>query len=188
MAIDTDEIRVGATGTLYSAPIGSTAPTTTVGGWDAAWTDLGALSEDGPSITPSMDVSEIKIWQSLYAVRRIVTDRGMDWKFTLMQRNAHNFVLAMGGGAITETGVGSNVWKYVPPDASEIDERMFGIEVVENSIIDRYILARGMVTDFGEIPIRRDAPTQFELTVSVLASDDADPWVLISNDPAMEPA
>lgn len=186
MAIDPSEIRVGTTGTLYVAPVGTTLPTTTASALAAGFVDLGYISEDGPSLTPSMDVSTITPWQSFYPVKRIVTSRGMEWSFSLMQRNAATFPLAMGGGIITSLGAGD--FKYSPPDPSVIDERSFVLEVRENDIIDRYVLERGMVTDLGDVSFKRDEATMFDVTISALASDDDEPWYLLTNDPAMDPA
>lgn len=182
MAIDTSEIRVGVTGNLYVASVGTAAPADTAGAW-TGWTDLGALSDDGPTMTPSMDVTEINIWQSFYAARRIVTGRGVEWAFTLMQRNADTLKLAMGGGTIV-AGTGSD-WIYTPPTPDEIDERAFGLEVREGSIIDRYIMGRGMVTGLGDVPFKRTEATRFDITIAALGDDNGDPWTLISNDSAL---
>jgi hypothetical protein len=185
MAIDTSEIRVGVTGNLYVAPMTATPPANTTDPW-TGFIDLGALSEDGPTMTPSMDVTDIPIWQSFYAARRIVTARGVEWAFTLMQRNADTLKLAMGGGTIA-AGTGSD-WIYTPPAPSVIDERMFGLEVREGTIVDRYIMTRGLVTGIGDVPFKRTEATRFDITISALGDDNGDPWRLISNDPAMNPA
>lgn len=182
---DYTEVRVGATGQIYIAPVGTTAPTTTVGQWPAGWIPLGSITEDGPSMTPSMDVSEIKEWQSLYPIRRVVNGRGLDWKFKVQQRNQTTFLLAFGGGTIAETAPGSTVFTYTPPSAAFIDERAFGLEVQDGSIIDRYILTRGMVTNIGDITFKRDEATGFELTVSALGSGSTQPWSAIFGDIAM---
>jgi hypothetical protein len=188
MAVDSTEIRVGTTGNLYVAAFGTAAPADPPTAWGASWLDLGALSEDGASFTPSTDVNEIRIWQSAYAAKRIVTGRGLEWKVVLMQRNADTFKLAMGGGTIAETSTGSGVWKWSPPSASALDERAFGLEVREGSITDRYYLRRGMVTAVSDVTFRRSEAARFELTITALGDDVSDAWNLISNDAAMNPA
>lgn len=188
MPIDAGEIRVGTTGNLYVAPVGTAAPPDPPAAWPVAWVDLGALSEDGAAMTPSMAVNEIKIWQSAYTVRRVVTDRGMEWKVTVMQRNAATFMLAMGGGLIEETTTGSGVFRFTPPPPSTIDERAFGLEVRENLIVDRYYLRRGIVSATGDVMFRRGEATRFDLTISALGDDTNVTWELVTNDAGMAPA
>jgi hypothetical protein len=188
VAVDSSEIRIGITGNLYVAAAGTAQPPDPPTAWPATWLDLGALSEDGASFTPSMSVNDIKIWQSAYTAKRVVTDRGLEWKVTLMQRNADTFMLAMGGGTIAETSTGSGVWKWIPPAASYLDERAFGLEVREGNITDRYYLRRGLVTATGDVTFRRTEAARFELTISALGDDIYDTWVLLSNDAAMNPA
>lgn len=188
MAVDITEIRVGTTGTLLVAAPGTAAPTDVTTPWGAAWTDLGALSDDGPAITPTVATADINIWQSFYAAKRIVTSRGMDWKFKLTQRNADTFILAMGGGTIAETSTGSGVWRYTPPLASVLDTRAFGLEVREGTIIDRYYLSEGLVTGLGDVVFKRSEATMFDLTVGAIGSDATAMWLMLSNDAAMNPA
>lgn len=188
MATDITQIRVGTTGNLYVAAVGTVAPTDVTTPWGASWTDLGALSDDGPAITPTVATTDINIWQSFYAAKKIVTSRGMDWKFKLAQRNANTFLLAMGGGAIAETSTGSGVWKYTPPAASVLDNRAFGLEVREGSTIDRYYLASGLVTGLGDVVFKRTEATMYDITIGAIGSDATDMWLFLSNDAAMNPA
>lgn len=188
MATDVSEIRVGTTGTLYVAAANTAAPTDVTTPWGASWTDLGALSDDGPAITPTIGTADINIWQSFYAAKKIVTSRGMDWKFKLAQRNADTFLLAMGGGSIAETSTGSGVWKYTPPAASVLDTRAFGLEVVEGGIVDRYYLAAGLVTGLGDVVFKRTEATMYDITVGAIGSDSSDMWIMLTNDAAMNPA
>jgi hypothetical protein len=186
MALDSTELRVGVTGNLYVAATSATPPATTTDPW-TGWIDLGLLSDDGPTMTPSMDTTEIPVWQSFYAARRIVTGRGLEWAFTLMQRNADTMKLAFGGGTVV-AGTQAGDWIYTPPTPETIDERAFGLEVREGTIVDRYILPRGMVTGLGDVPFKRTEATRFDLTIAAVGSDTADPWYMISNDAAMNPA
>lgn len=182
---DSTEVRVGVTGQLYVAAVGTTAPTTTAGGWPSGWVPLGSITEDGPTMTPGMDVSETKEWQSLYTIRRTVTGRSLEWKFKLQQRNATTFELAFGGGSLDETSPGSGIFVYTPPDAAFVDERAFGLEVQDGDIVDRYVLSRGLVTNVSDIMFRRSEATGFELTVAALGSGSTQPWSAIFDDAAM---
>lgn len=64
MSNDADNVRVALTGSILMAPKGSTAPVDLDSAWDAAWTDLGFMSDDGVSMEYSTDVEDINAWQS----------------------------------------------------------------------------------------------------------------------------
>ena len=74
MALNADNVRVGTTGRIYVAPKGTTAPTDLVSAWAAGWVDLGYMSEDGCEMAIATSVDDIKAWQSLSPIRRVLTD------------------------------------------------------------------------------------------------------------------
>lgn len=183
MALDATQTRVGVFGRLYVAPVGTAPPAATATAWPAGWVDLGYLTEDGPKLSPQVASKDVKAWQSFFPVRTIVTERGLDVAFKLEQRNGTILKLAFGGGTVTALGGGD--YKYAPPAASFIDERAFGIEVDDGTIIDRYLCYRGVVKDVGDLTFKKDEATTYDLKASLLAPATGDLWNLISNDPAM---
>lgn len=184
MAQDTTQVRVGVTGAVYQAPLGTAFPTATGTAWPAGWVDLGLIDESKtPEITPTRSTKDILAWQQFFPVRTVKTADGAEWKFTLIQKSGTNLKLAFGGGTITSLGGGD--YRFAPPAASAIDEHMFGIEVDDGAIIDRYILGRGIVITTGNINFKRDQAVAFELTVRGLSPATGNRWELISNDPAM---
>lgn len=182
---DSNEVRVGVTGTALVAPVGTAVPTTTAGGWPAGWVPLGSISEDGPTMTPGSDITEIKEWQSLYTIRRIANGRSLDWKFRLQQWNQTTFPLAFGGGTLTETSPGSGIFTYAPPSASFIDERMFGLEVQDGTIVQRFWLTRALVTATADVVFNRTSSSGLEVTVSALGSGSTQPWAAVFADANM---
>lgn len=184
--LDGDEVRVGVTGNLYSAPKGTAFPTDVTAAWPAAFTDLGFLSEDGFVMTPNTESDDLMVWQSYAAVRKLLTSRTLDLKFTLMQANPESFMLAFGGGTVSGT---SGVFTYAAPIGGTVDERAFGLEVRDGTTTYRFFFPRGIVTDVGDIPIVKTDAVKFELTASVLAVDDLTPlFSFMTNDPAFDPA
>lgn len=183
MSQDTSQVRVGITGDLYVAPLGTTVPVTTAGAW-TGWTNMGILDEEAsPELTPNRSVTDIMGWQKFFPVRSVKTADGMQWTFTLIQRSGTTLKLAFGGGAIAPLGGGD--YRYTPAAAAFIDERMFGLEVTDGSIIDRYILRRGFVVDTGAVPFKKNQAVKFPLTVRALEPSSGERWELVSNDPAM---
>lgn len=183
MPIDSTQVRVGIAGKFYVAPVGTTAPSNTGSAWPGGWVDLGYLTDDGPALKPTRDTKDIPAWQSYFPVRTIRTSEGQEWTIPLLQRNGSILKLAFGGGSVTALGGGD--YRYSPPTPGTVDERAFGIEVVDGSIIDRYVMQRGMVKDLGDVSFKRDEATMFELTIATLSPSSGDVWQVISNDSAM---
>lgn len=187
MPLSTSQVRVGVSGSLYLAPVGTAFPADVTAAPATAWVEMGFLSEEGVTLAPTIGASDIKAWQTLYPVRRIVTERGLDFKFKLMQRNIEAMRLTFGGGTITE--VTPNVlFRYTPPSAGATDDRAAIIEIRDGTITDRYLIDRCTVTEVGDIELKRDGAAMFDLTMSILGDPAGlDPWVMLTNDPAMDP-
>lgn len=182
MANDATEVRVGTTGQLFVAPLGSTPPTDTTTALDAAFVDLGYLTEDGVSLAVDTNREDFRAWQTTSPVRSVVTEQTLTSTFTLLQRNADNLKLAFGGGTVALSGAGPDVI-FTPPPAG-VDERMFVLEVVDGDVIDRYLLHRGVPSLSGEVNFQRGELTGYEMEVTHLESDDG-VWQLITNDAAV---
>lgn len=184
MAIDADEIVVGASGSVHVGAVGSTGPTDIETALDAAFTDLGYVSEDGVEITPGMDVNEVPAWQSFYPVRRIVTGRTLEIGFTLLQWNEESIKLAFGGGSVATTAGPPAYYTYSPPDPSTIDSRALVVEWADGTKGYRLHVPKVLVTDTSALSLNRTDPAGLALTFSVQATDGSDEFTLITDDPA----
>src|SRR5690606_12363406 len=107
MANDAENIVVAANGYVAIAPVGTALPTDAVAALDPAFTELGYLTEDGVSFSPSLTVEEIGAWQSLAPVRTLLTEYGIEISMTLMEWTEQNPVLAIAGGRLTDNGGGN---------------------------------------------------------------------------------
>lgn len=184
MAIDADEVVVGADGNVYVAPVGTTGPTDIDTALDAAFIDLGYTSEDGVTLTPGMDMNEIMAWQSFYSIRRIVTSRTFDIGFTLLQWNEDSIVLAFGGGSVATAAGPPIVYTYSPPSPETIDYRAVVVEWADGTKDYRLHVPKALVTDTGALNLNRTSEAGLDLTFSIQATDGTDPFNLITNDPA----
>lgn len=185
MAINTAEIRVGASGSVHVAPLGSTAPTDSSTALDAAFVELGAITEDGIVLSPSQSIEKIMAWQSGKAVRVVKTSDELSAQFSLMQMNLDTLPLAFGGGTVSEPAVGE--FKFVPPAAGTVDERMFVIGWVDGAYTYRLLIPRGMVSETGDIALTKSDSINLDLTVEVLGASPDD-FVIYTDDPAFEAA
>jgi hypothetical protein len=147
----------------------------------AGWTDLGYMSEDGVTLTDGRTFEEIRVWQSFYVARRIVTERTFSAAFVMRQWDAGTFSLAFGGAQVTANGAG---WRATPPDPSVLDERTVGVEWEDGTKNFRVILRRAMLADNVETKITRTAAADLAVSLTVIAEANVDPWVLDTDDPA----
>ena len=186
MGKDVDEIVVGANGTVWVAPVGTTKPTTPVAAPAVGWVDLGFASEDGVTLTDSKTFETIPVWQLFYPARRIITERDLQIGFVARQWNPDTVALAFGGGEVTEPT--SGVFKYEPPAPEFIDERAMMVDWVDGEKHYRLILPRGVATENVETNLVRSAAADLPITFGLLGDDGVAPWYLLTDDPIFEPA
>jgi len=172
MAIDSTEIRVGISGSVHVAPLGTTVPDDATTALDAAFIDLGAITEDGIALSPSRSIEKIRAWQSAKAVRTVVTEDELSIAFSLMQWNADSIDLVFGGGTFSVANTTET--QYVPPAAGTIDERIFVFEWVDGDVSNRLLVPRGMVSEIGEIAVVKTSAIELAMTVEVLGSTPDD--------------
>lgn len=187
MPQDTDEIVVAANGNIYVAPVGTAEPADVATAWPAGWVDLGYASEDGVTVTDSKTLERIPVWQLFYPARLIITERDFRVAFSLRQWNTSTVRLAFGGGTVTDTA-GAAPYTFTPPAPGAIDDRALGVEFIHGAFTYRLVVPRGMVTDDVESQLVRTAAADLPITFGVIGQAGADPWFLMSDDPAMAPA
>ena len=163
--LDASEIYVAGTGNIYSAVQDTAAPTDATTDPPAAWTDHGYATEDGVAFTFGKSTDTIKGWQSFDTLRTIITEAPKSLKFSLMQSNAENLMLALGGGAVDAEGI------YTPPPASELDMRALFITANDGGDVWGFYAPRCMLSDNVEIPWKKSGEAEMPLTFSIQAAE-----------------
>lgn len=186
MPKDTDEIVVGANGSIRVAPKGSTEPADISAAWDAAWVDLGFANEDGVTVKDAKTLEDIPVWQLFYPAKKIVTARDFTAAFVMRQFSGLQVELAFGGGTVSEDSAGK--FRFTPPAPDVIDERALGIEWTYGDNTYRLIIPKGVVTDDVESKITRTAAIDLPITFGVVGEDGVEPWYLLTDDPTFAEA
>lgn len=190
MAQTNKEIKVAANGGLYIARLEDepTIPTNADDPIDPILKELGYASEDGATFNKSEEVEEVFVWQSLNAVRKIVTKRDYTANVALAQWNRETVALALGGGEWSEPE--PDTYRFDPPaDYDPVTDWVAVLETIDGDRVDRWIFERANITGDIEVQAVRSAPMLLPVTLSALTPDGADrPVHYISNDPAYEPA
>lgn len=188
MALDSDEILVGANGSLAVAPVGSTMPTDATTDLDAAFIDLGYLTDDGAAWKDTKSVAGVPAWQSYYDVRKIVESRANMISGELLQWNKSTLALAFGGGTITEPVSESGEFQYDPPDPEDLDERAVCLTWADGTRNYRLIYWRAFLTSDIEVMFKRSEAAKMPFEFEALPHSTNPIYRLLTDDAAIDPA
>lgn len=163
MAKDTANARAYSDGGVFVAPLGSTAPTTPTGTYDAAYEEVGWLSDNGITESRTQDTKKKNAWQGGALIRVIKSTDSRSFKFQCLEENAVVMGLVRPGATVTTaTGVTTSVvHAYTAQDL-----RQWGIDLVDGSVHKRIVIGNGEVTDVSDIVYKTDDLTVYEVTVT----------------------
>lgn len=170
MSLLSAAVRVGITGELSVAPVGSTAPTSSTSSLDAAFVGLGYVSEDG--VTESYDdtVEDIIAWQNATVVRSTTTESKATLQMTLIETKGNVLELFHKGSAVEV--VSSGQWK-MDVLAPTPDPRAFVLDVIDGSKHLRIYVANGEVTERGEIVYANGEAIGYDITIVCYPDSDS---------------
>lgn len=195
MANDAGKIVVGANGTIYVGATTATAPTNATSALpqpaypnaqtSAQYVELGFVTENGVTVTPSQVSTPIMAWQSAFSVRQIITSRGLELDFVLREFNAISLPFAFGGGTLAEVA-DTGVFSYVPPEPEETDPRSLVVDWADGTRHYRLYVPNGQVTDLSGFSVSRTAPAELPVKFVLNHFGVGAPWTLFSDDAGLE--
>jgi hypothetical protein len=174
-----DLVRVGVTGDVYVAPVGTTLPTDVTSPLNAAFAMVGHVSTD--ALTESLKITSEKIrsWQKKGGVRTVVTEYDWTWQFTLLETSTLTLEMFYGGATSATVG---DVTTTTIPNELEVVQKAMVIQIVDGLIITRYAIEVAEISDRGDVAHNGSAATGYDLTVSVVGGVD-DLGKRLTNDP-----
>lgn len=181
---DSREILVATKGSIAIAPVGTTLPETEDEALHANFADLGYSTPDGVAFAFSQAATDVNAWQEAEPIRQILTARGLNTTFNLLQFNRDSFALAFGGGSWS---VDSGTYRYDPPDSDDaIAEYACVVTFRDGEKISRLVVERGTAAEAVETSVKRTEASVLPITIKAIKPDDSDnrPWYYLSNDPA----
>jgi hypothetical protein len=155
-----------ATGLLWMAITGSTAPTDTGTALAAAWKNMGGITEDGATIKQNVSNKKIKIYGSTATQRTLITDREYTVQVAFAETNARSqevfFQQAL--NSITP-GVGTGAFSLTVGSQSR---QLYAavIDVVDGSNRLRYYMPSVEATDFGDLKIANSEAIAYGVTLT----------------------
>lgn len=188
MPQDAKEIVIANGGDIFTGPVGTPFPTDPTATVNAAFTQLGLVSEDGAKFNRNITIGGIKAWQRRLEVRRTVTDEEVLASFAAEQWNADNWALAFGGGEFVETSPG--IFTYDFPAGDEALQE-FALLLRWNDGDKHYQLGidRGNVTEGVEVGLKRSEAALLPISFKALAGENEDTVGVsfVTDDAAFEP-
>lgn len=168
MALDSSNVRVGVTGGIYVAPVGSTLPTDATSALDAAFTELGFADESGVQEQQNEQINNIRAWQLGEVVRKIQQEHDITWQFTMIETKLK--VLETYYGNVTGT---EDSWE-VRLRGGFPDRLAWVIDVVDGDNDLRIVVPEGQVTTRGTVTYANAAAVGYAMTVTGYASTALD--------------
>lgn len=156
MALTAANVLVGVSGSVKTAVTGTTLPTTIAGALDAAFHDLGYISEEGVTESNSVETTDIKGWQNGAVVRTIQTGHSYTLKFKMLETNQYSlttFYNDYTAGAIEVTG--GQGWRGC-----------LVLDVLDGADPQRIVIPDGQVTEFGDVVYQNGDAIGYEVTVT----------------------
>jgi len=152
-------------GAVFRAPLGSTLPVDASSSLDAAFKELGYVSEDGVTNNNTPDSDNIKAWggATVLVVQNEKTD---EWTLTLIESLNENVLKTVYGDSKV-TVSGTNI--TVQATADQLADACYVIDMsLKGSAIKRVVIPDGAISEVGEIAYKDDEPIGYEITINAL--------------------
>lgn len=173
-----DLVRVGVTGNVYVADVGTTLPTDIATAL-TAFTAVGHIDPDALTEAFSVTSERIRSWQKKAGIRTVATE--VDWTFVFVAMETSPIVLELyyaGAASTTTGGISTTTVTNEPGTVS----KAVVIEIIDGLITTRYTFPVVEITERGEATHNGSAASGYELTMSI-TGDAANLGYRITNDP-----
>lgn len=159
----------GTTGTIWRAPKGTALPTDAVTALNAAFKNLGHISEDGVTFSDSKEVEEIKNMDGV-TVYTVQTSFTSTMNCSLIEgMNPEVLKAHYGENAVSGT-LSAGIKTVV--SGGEPDECVWVFEsILRDGVLQRIVIPNGKVTETGDIVYKNNEPLAHELTITASADD-----------------
>jgi len=153
-------------GAVYAAPVGTTLPTNATAALDAAFKNLGYVSEDGLKNAYDVEIETVKAWGGDEV---LVTNNGKSDAFTYTLLEVLNIdVLKHVYGSANVTG-SLSAGIALSVNNSDTEDVSMVFELVLRGALKRIVVPRAHVTEVGEITYTDGDAVGYETTIACQA-------------------
>jgi hypothetical protein len=151
-------------GAIFAAPLNTPLPTDTDTALDAAFKDLGYVSEDGVVNSNSPENDDIKAWGGA-TVLSVQPSKDDTFKFTLIETlNVDTLEFVYGSGNVTGT-LATGITITANADEAEYHSLVIDM-ILKGGVKQRVVIPSGKVTEIGDITYADGSAIGYETTVS----------------------
>lgn len=151
-------------GAIHWAPLGSSLPTSATASLDAAFVELGYVSEDGLTNNNSPESDTVKAWGG-DTVLNLQTDRPDTFALTLLESlNTDVLKTIYGASNVTVDGSGNITVKAT---AAEMTSGAWVFDmIVKGGRAKRIVVPNGTISELGEIVYKDDEAVGYNITIT----------------------
>lgn len=151
-------------GAIHWAPIGSTLPQSATASLDAAFKELGYVSEDGLTNNNSPESDTVKAWGG-DTVLNLQTDRPDTFALTLLESlNTDVLKTIYGSSNVTVDGSGNITVKAT---AGEMPSGAWVFDMIlKGGRAKRIVVPNGTISELGEIVYKDDEAVGYNVTIT----------------------
>ena len=151
-------------GAIHWAPIGSTLPTSATAALDAAFVELGYVSEDGLTNNNSPESDTVKAWGG-DTVLNLQTDRPDTFALTLLESlNTDVLKTIYGSSNVIVDGSGNITVKAT---AGEMPSGAWVFDMIlKGGRAKRIVVPNGTISELGEIVYKDDEAVGYNVTIT----------------------
>lgn len=172
MALDATYVAkpISVTGGIKVAPLGTVTPTDPTSVLNAAFKELGYVTEDGLKLSHDASDDKIKVWGGV-TIRTIRSDYSATITGTLVSTLDIDVLKNVFGDSLVTQKSGFIAIKHA---ADIAPEKVYIIETKDasNGGRKRYVIPKGQITVSGDVKLSHKEITGFEVTVEALADKD----------------
>jgi hypothetical protein len=154
-------VLVGVTGGAYVAPEGTTLPTDTTTALNAAFDEVGYISEDGVSQSISEDITDLKAWQNGDVVRKIQTSHDLTYAFTMIETS----------DVTLDTYYGNYAAGAVEITGEQLPHKSWVLAVEDGDDDIRIVIPDGQITERGDIVYQNGDAVGYPVTITCFPDD-----------------
>ena len=174
-------VRVGITGKVYVAPVGTALPTDVTTNLNAAFQSVGFISEDALTESLAITTERLRAWQRPVGIRTLTTE--VEWTFAFGMLETSPLALDLYYGLDDGTTVTSGVAKTSINAFPQSIQRSMVIEIEDGDVTTRYVIPVAEIGDREEVTHNLSEGTIWGVTVNVMGSDLDDMGYRYTNDP-----
>lgn len=153
---------------VYAAPLGTPLPTSATASLNAAFVDLGWVSEDGVTNSIQRDVTRHKAWGG-DTVKTTQDNYTETVQFALLESSSDVLKVVYGDDNVTAGGDYQSI--TVEHSSLQLERRSFVIDFIDGDRVGRIVVREGLVAEVGDVRYVHSGLTMYELTVDVYKPD-----------------